>query len=165
MRGGAASQGINDYRKPDPSRRGSGFLFRGIMKDKPYKFTTKQKLFIEAYMGNASEAALKAGYSKKTAPFIGAENLKKPQIALEIAKRQEKKEQRLIATRTDRQEFWTKVYNDTTASMSDRLRASELLGKSEADFIDKVKHEGEVKNIIVMPSVKIGGKEIEFDID
>jgi chromatin remodeling complex protein RSC6 len=40
----------------------------------------KQKCFVAAYEGNATQAALKAGYSKKTAAFIGAENLKKPQI-------------------------------------------------------------------------------------
>jgi phage terminase small subunit len=127
-----------------------------------YKFTTKQKLFIDAYCGNASEAALKAGYSKKTAPFIGAENLKKPQIALAIAERQNKRETKLIGTREDRQKFWTEVYNDTTASMSDRLRASELLGKSEADFTDKLAHEGGV--VVQMGRVIKNGKPLEFKV-
>ena len=40
--------------------------------------TAKQKRFVEAYTGNATAAAIAAGYSEKTAPFIGAENLKKP---------------------------------------------------------------------------------------
>lgn len=36
---------------------------------------------------NATAAAIRAGYSEKTARFIGAENLTKPNIAAEIAKR------------------------------------------------------------------------------
>ncbi len=47
------------------------------------KLTPKQRLFVK-YLPeckfNASEAALKAGYSEKTAPFIGHENLKKPKV-------------------------------------------------------------------------------------
>jgi phage terminase small subunit len=56
------------------------------------KLTAKQQAFVEHYIVslNASSAALKAGYSKKTAPFIGAENLKKPKINafIEQAKRE-----------------------------------------------------------------------------
>lgn len=44
--------------------------------------SVKQKKFCEYYVesGNATEAAKKAGYSKKTAYSIGTENLKKPEI-------------------------------------------------------------------------------------
>ena len=50
------------------------------------KLTDKQEKFCYEYVLhlNASKAALNAGYSPKTAPFIGAENLKKPQIAARI---------------------------------------------------------------------------------
>lgn len=46
------------------------------------KLTEKQQRFVEAYIetGNATKAALMAGYSKKTAYSIGNENLKKPEI-------------------------------------------------------------------------------------
>lgn len=46
------------------------------------KLTDKQKRFCEEYVidWNATNAALKAGYSKKTAYSIGNENLKKPEI-------------------------------------------------------------------------------------
>lgn len=42
----------------------------------------KQKRFAEEYMvdSNATQAAIRAGYSKKTARSIGAENLTKPDI-------------------------------------------------------------------------------------
>lgn len=60
----------------------------------------KQAKFVAEYLisGNATQAALAAGYSPKTAYKIGAENLKKPQIASlleakqsEIAARQDER--------------------------------------------------------------------------
>jgi len=48
------------------------------------KLTDKQTVFVREYLANgfnATKAALAAGYSKKTAWVIGAENLRKPFIA------------------------------------------------------------------------------------
>ncbi|UQN04851.1 terminase small subunit [Deinococcus sp. QL22] len=47
------------------------------------KLTAKQRQFVKAYVQepNATKAAKKAGYSDATAYAIGAENLRKPQIA------------------------------------------------------------------------------------
>lgn len=44
--------------------------------------STKQKLFVAEYLAcmNATQAALRAGYSVKTAGSIGYENLQKPQV-------------------------------------------------------------------------------------
>ncbi|AGG07968.1 hypothetical protein B1778_04275 [Dehalococcoides mccartyi] len=46
------------------------------------KLTVKQEKFAVTYfkLGNATEAAIKAGYSSKTAAVIATENLKKPNI-------------------------------------------------------------------------------------
>ena len=110
------------------------------------KLTTKQQRFVDAYDGNATQAALAAGYSKKTAASIGWENLKKPQIIEAIWKRQGKKARPLIATREERQEFWTRVMSGEELDsgeppkMTDRLRAAELLAKSEGDFLERVDH-------------------------
>lgn len=54
---------------------------------KPTKLTAKQRAFCEEYLIdlNASQAAMRAGYSKKTSPAIGTENLHKPLIAAYIA--------------------------------------------------------------------------------
>lgn len=53
--------------------------------------TTKQRRFVEEYIGpanfNAAEAARRAGYSEKTARAIGSENLSKPDIAKAIEDR------------------------------------------------------------------------------
>ena len=53
------------------------------------KLTPKQARFIDEYMIdlNGTQAAIRAGYSKKTAFVIATENLKKPYLAHEIKKR------------------------------------------------------------------------------
>ena len=97
----------------------------------------RQRAFVEAYCGNATEAALQAGYSPKTAAFIGAENLKKPQIAEALKEREDKRLASLVATRERRQRFWTEVMENIGEDMKDRLKASELLAKSEGDFLER----------------------------
>ncbi|PKE72975.1 terminase small subunit [Macrococcoides caseolyticum] len=56
------------------------------------KLTEKQKRFADEYIihGNATQAAINAGYSNKTAKETGYENLTKPHISEYIAKRIEK---------------------------------------------------------------------------
>jgi phage terminase small subunit len=50
------------------------------------ELTAKQRAFVREYLIdlNATQAAMRAGYSEKTAYASGAENLKKPQIASAI---------------------------------------------------------------------------------
>jgi len=105
------------------------------------KLTVKQRKFVNAYDGNASRAALAAGYSEKTAHQMGYENLKKPEIIEAIKKRLLGDTEKLIMSREERQNFWTRVALglEPGTDMKDRLKATELLGKSQADFIDKVK--------------------------
>jgi hypothetical protein len=45
-----------------------------------------------------------------------------------------------VASKKNRQAFWTKVMKDEAEDMRNRLKASELLGKSEKDFVEKVEH-------------------------
>lgn len=61
--------------------------------------TEKQKRFCDEYLIdlNAKQAAIRAGYSEKTAYSIGAENLKKPELQEYIQKRLAEKEEALIA--------------------------------------------------------------------
>lgn len=107
--------------------------------------TAKQRRFVEAYDGNATEAAIAAGYSRRTAKAIGSENLTKPDIAEAIREREKKRNDSLIWSREQRQKFWSQVANDPEQDMRDRLRASELLGKSECDFSDRLKLDGSVE--------------------
>ena len=54
---------------------------------KTAKLTEKQQRFVEEYLIdlNATQAAIRAGYSAKTADAIGCENLTKPNIQQKIA--------------------------------------------------------------------------------
>jgi phage terminase small subunit len=65
---------------------GGFFLIVGLMAKK--KLTAKQAAFCREYMidRNATQAAIRAGYSEKTAYSVGHENLSKPEIAAEIRK-------------------------------------------------------------------------------
>ena len=101
------------------------------------ELTAKQRRFVEAYDGNARKAAIAAGYSEKTADAIGRENLRKPTILAEIKARETVRCTPLIASRAERQQFWSSVMRDKDQQMRDRLKAAELLGKSEADFVER----------------------------
>ena len=57
------------------------------------KLTSKQDAFVKAYLlngFNATQAAIEAGYSEKTAYSIGNENLSKPEIKKAIEAHQKK---------------------------------------------------------------------------
>lgn len=84
--------------------------------------------------GNASDASRKAGYKSK-ANVQGHRVLANADIQKAIAKRQESDP--TIMDREQRQQFWTQVACDPEISIHDRLKASELLGKSGADFIER----------------------------
>ena len=75
------------------------------------KLTAKQQLFCDEYLIdlNATQAAIRAGYSKKTAYSIGQENLNKPEIKEYIEKRMAEKEESLIAKQDEVMRYLTSV--------------------------------------------------------
>lgn len=108
--------------------------------------TEKQKKFCEYYIQNlnATEAAIKAGYAAKTAYAIGAENLRKPQIQKYLDEIMGELRSERIAGADEVLEYLTKVMrgevkdqNGKNASIQDRNRAAELLGKRHKLFVDK----------------------------
>ena len=56
----------------------------------------KQARFVEEYLidANATQAAIRAGYSAKTARVVGCRNITKANIAAEIEKAQRKRAER-----------------------------------------------------------------------
>lgn len=62
------------------------------------KLTKKQEMFVEEYIIdlNATQAAIRAGYSKKTAGQIGEQNLKKLEIQQAINEKLAEKKEKLI---------------------------------------------------------------------
>ena len=75
------------------------------------KLTAKQQRFCDEYLTdfNATQAAIRAGYSVKTAAVIATENLRKPNISEYIAKRMQQKEVELIADQDEVLRYLTSV--------------------------------------------------------
>lgn len=73
--------------------------------------TAKQMRFCDEYLIdlNATQAAIRAGYSKKTARVIGQENLTKPAIKEYIEKRMAEKEAELVADQNEVMKYLTSV--------------------------------------------------------
>lgn len=119
------------------------------------KLTEKQKRFIDYYIetANATESAKRAGYSEKTAKNIGAENLTK--LNSFIQERLQEKENQRIASQDEVLEYLTKVMRGQEkdqfgldASLQDRTKCAELLGKRYGTFKEKVDVGGAVPVII-----------------
>lgn len=84
-------------------------FFRKKVVEDEMKLTAKQRKFIDNYVecGNASKAAIDAGYAKKAAYQTGAENLRKPQIKAAIDERMKEIESTKIAQADEVLQFYT----------------------------------------------------------
>ncbi|MED4455918.1 terminase small subunit [Metabacillus fastidiosus] len=112
------------------------------------KLTPKQQAFCDYYIqtANATEAAVKAGYSKKTAKEVGYENLTKPHLKKYIEERNKELESERIANMKEVKEFWTETMRNEHLEQKDRLKASEFIAKANGAFIDKIEHSGGVNH-------------------
>lgn len=130
------------------------------------KLNIKQKKFADEYLicSNATEAAIKAGYSEKTAYSIGQRLLKKVEVKNYINEHLKKFQDEKIADAKEIMEHLTKVLRGEAKeetiviegqgdgiskarkikkeiSPKDRLKAAELLGKRYGLFTDKLQLE------------------------
>ena len=121
-----------------------------------HKLTVKQKKFCDEYIrsGNATEAALKAGYRSRTAYSIGNENLKKPELKKYIEEKIKEIESAKLATAKETLEYLTSVmrgeqtetvvtakglYRNVEVSAKDRISAAkELLKRYPVDPLSKM---------------------------
>lgn len=131
--------------------------------------TPRQRKFCDEYLisGNATEAAIKAGYSRKTAKQTGSENLAKPDLRAYIDEQLAKIHSAKIADAEEVMKYLTSVMRgehteqvlklvgegvqtvtDIDVSAKERLKAAELIGKRYGLFTDKVGLEGAVPVII-----------------
>ena len=100
--------------------------------------TAKQKIFVQEYLVdlNATQAAIRAGYSPKTANRTASENLSKPDIQAAIHKSMQKREKRV---EVNQDYVISKLFEITEKEASDmqesdlkygnKIKAIELLGK------------------------------------
>lgn len=131
--------------------------------------TPRQQKFCDEYLisGNATDAAIKAGYSRKTAKQTGSENLAKPDLRAYIDEQLAKIHSAKIADAEEVMKYLTSVMRgehteqvlklvgegvqtvmDIDVSAKERLKAAELIGKRYGLFTDKVGLEGAVPVII-----------------
>jgi hypothetical protein len=113
--------------------------------------TDKQAVFFKEYLIdlNATQAALRSGYSTKTARVIGSENLTKPAIkqAISLAMTERASHLKLTATKvmTDielvRLDAIKPLNSQSMNNHSAALKASELQGRHMQLFVDKVEVE------------------------
>lgn len=92
----------------------------------------RQRAFCEAYLlsGNATEAAIKAGYSPKSARSIGQRLLTFADIREYLAQRNAQIIAENTATLEEIYSFWTVTMRNQASKPADRLKASELLSKA-----------------------------------
>lgn len=136
----------------------------------------RQKRFCDEYLidCNAKQAAIRAGYSPKTAYSIGNENLNKPELKAYIDEQLKKIHSAKIADAEEVMKYLTSVMRgehteqvlkligegvqtvtDIDVSAKERLKAAELIGKRYGLFTDKVGVEG------VIPVVISGDDQLE----
>ncbi len=86
--------------------------------------------------GIASKAARLAGYTgnANVLGVTGHQLLKRPKIKNAIGARRDAAPE--IATRAERQATWSAMMRDTKRPDYIRLKAMELLGRSQADFVE-----------------------------
>lgn len=99
------------------------------------KLTPKQQAFCEEYVangGNATAAAISAGYSPDTAKVIGCENLTKPYLKDYIAELSQPTKDRRIATSEDLLRALTDIINNPEEKTADRLKAIGMMGDYRA---------------------------------
>ena len=132
--------------------------------------TLKQQRFADEYIirGNATQAAMLAGYSKKTARSIGQENLTKPDIKKYIDERLEELESSKIAKQEEVLRYLTslmrgeeteqtlrglgegeQIIDDIEVSAKDRIKAAELLGKRYGMWTEKIEQTNRNIEIVV----------------
>lgn len=146
--------------------------------------SSKKKLFVEAYCGDPVEAMRIAGFTGTNASLRAGGNklLSDPDIMEAIKDRSKylNKTANVIASRESRMELWTDIMNNNdphwketndangipikegNIPMNYRLKASELLGKAEGDFIERLDISGNVTiSDVIMESYKVEDKSID----
>lgn len=144
--------------------------------------TEKQKRFCDEYLidCNATQAAIRAGYSERTAYSIGQENLRKPEIKTYIDATLARLQAENVADAQEVMEYLTSVLRGESKSSvlclcgdgaqdviekhpdeKERLKAAELLGKRYGLFKEAVDLEVKASEKLADVMVQIGGDGLE----
>ena len=131
--------------------------------------TERQQLFFKEYLidSNATQAAIRAGYSKKTAYSQGQRLLKNVEGRRLLQEMMQQREKELVADQDEVLKYLTEVLRGKSVAHvlardeigadrviqkppdeKERLKAAELLGKRYSLFTDKVNVEGAIPVVI-----------------
>lgn len=134
------------------------------------KLTVKQQNFADLYieLGNATQAAIKAGYSEKYAATNTDKLLKNTNIALYIEERMRQLQSERIASQEEVLERLTAILrgeergtalvglgmgeqsvDQVEPTVGEKIRAAELLGKRYKLFTDRVETDNKNRVVIV----------------
>lgn len=107
------------------------------------KLSDKQKAFIKEYPidHNATQAAIRAGYSKNTAQRIGSENLSKPLIKEAIAKLQEQHAERCAVTIDSLTNEFEEARGVAMQELQISAAVSAIMAKAKLHGLDITKHQ------------------------
>ena len=118
------------------------------------KLTEKERIFADEYIKttNATQSAITAGYSEKTARSKGSQLLTKINVRQYIEAVMNERSKDTIATADEVLEYLTRVVRGEEkdafgldVSVADKTKAAELLGKRHMLFTDKVKLDAEIE--------------------
>ena len=129
------------------------------IEDEYNTLTEMQKRFIDYYIetANATEACKKAGYKGKNLNRIGSQNLSKLDkfIKIKLQEKLQQLEDNRIASQEEVLQYLTKVMRGEEkdqfgldASLQDRTKCAELLGKRYGTFKEKVNVTGNIPVVI-----------------
>lgn len=120
------------------------------MKEVAMGLNAKQRAFTVEYMKdkNATQAAIRAGYSAKTARSIANELLTKPDIVKAIKELESAAQVKAGLTVEKIVERINRIAEDPDVAPRDRLKADELLGKYLGMFTEKVEMKGQIDTAV-----------------
>ena len=106
----------------------------------------QQRAFVREYAKdcNATQAAIRAGYSPKSAYSQGQRLLKHAEVKAELDSIRQEARTDAVLTLSELQEWWSASVRGEhpDARYNDRQKASELLAKSQGGFTEKQEHSG-----------------------
>lgn len=140
------------------------------------KLTVKQQKFADEYIisGNATQAALKAGYAKSSAQQTGSENLLKPVVKTYIEAQLKKIHDEKVDSQEQIMEFLSSVrrgevtesvatakgvYDKVPVGARDRIKAAELIGKRYAMWTDKQDLTATINPVQITDNVPAGSDD------
>lgn len=154
-----------------------GIFYVKILKKGVKDMTKKQKRFCDEYLidCNATQAAIRAGYSEKTAYSIGQENLNKPEIKAYIDEQLNEIHNKSIADAAEVMKYLTSVLRGESLAEivvvegdgdgcssarrinkapdeREKLKAAELLGKRYSLFKDNMALE--IEPVMIVDDLK-----------